>query len=173
MSTEEKRKDTPEAAEMPSQIDDSKPDFSLSNQSVDVNHLLHLREFRKRTGAMAKDCALEIRNVFPKFNRHLMAACESYEKYGIIIHPDGLRVLSEKYGIPLDEPPADIENGETVKKVRKKDSRKLPRKLTFRMTDDDFSKLESAVASEGFASVQAWLYFHFCQLLKEGEGEGE
>ena len=67
----------------------------------DVNYCLQLRTVRQQTGAMAKDAALVVREVFPKFNRQLLAQCEAWDKYGVIIHPDGLRAICKAYGVPM------------------------------------------------------------------------
>lgn len=93
------REDTSDAAEVPSQKEIIATS-SLTNPPVDVNSL-NLRDLRQATGAMAKDAALVIREVFPKFNRQLLAQCEAWDKYGVIIHPDGLRAICKAYGVPM------------------------------------------------------------------------
>lgn len=93
----EKREDAPDAAGTPSES--GVATTSLSDLPVNVNPGLSLRQIRQRTGAMAKDAALVVREVFPKFNRQLLAQCEAWDKYGVIIHPDGLRAICNAYGV--------------------------------------------------------------------------
>lgn len=97
---QEKQEDAPDAAGTPSQ----KPietGFSVTNPEPDVNPCFRLRAIREQTGVMAKDTALVVREVFPKFNRQLLAQCEAWDKYGVIIHPDGLRAICRAYGVPM------------------------------------------------------------------------
>ena len=99
---QEKREDAPDAAGTPSQNGAISTGTILSSLSADVNPSLRLREIRQQTGTMAKDAALVVREVFPKFNRQLLAQCEAWDKYGVVIHPDGLRAICEAYGVPLN-----------------------------------------------------------------------
>lgn len=103
---QEKREDAPDAAGTPSQNGATSTGTILSSPSADVNPSLRLREIRQQTGTMAKDAALVVREVFPKFNRQLLAQCEAWDKYGVVIHPDGLRAICEAYGVPLNTVPA-------------------------------------------------------------------
>lgn len=171
------QEDASDAAETPSQESPIGSAVSVSNPTADVNNCLRLKEIRQQTGAMAKDAALVVRNVFPSFNRQLLAQCENYEKYGVIIHPDGLKAICDEYGVSLEpeqpQPPGisvEIEGGGPTKPKRKKANRKLAHKLTFRMTDGDFEKMERRVRKDGFLSVQAWMYFQFTKLLG-GDGD--
>lgn len=103
---QEKREDAPDAAGTPSQNGAISTSIILSSTPADVNHSLRLREIRQQTGTMAKDAALVVREVFPKFNRQLLAQCEAWDKYGVIIHPDGLKAICEAYGVLLAVTPA-------------------------------------------------------------------
>lgn len=83
----------------------------LSKLPLNVNDLLMCKKIREQTGMMAKDAAPIIQDRFPKFSRQLLAACENPEQYGVLIHPDGLRLFMERCGMALppvsvqDEPP--------------------------------------------------------------------
>lgn len=107
------REDTSDAAEVPSQKEIIATS-SLTNPPVDVNSL-NLRDLRQATGAMAKDAALVIREVFPKFNRQLLAQCEAWDKYGIVLHPDGLQALCKTYGIATGSKPTHMSKVDSVK----------------------------------------------------------
>ena len=96
---QEQKEDAPDAAGTPSQ--NGVATTSVSDQLENVNHGLRLREIRQQTGAMAKDAALVVREVFPKFNRQLLAQCEAWDKYGVVIHPDGLRAICKAYGVQM------------------------------------------------------------------------
>lgn len=115
----EEREDAPGAAGTPSQNSAISTNAILSTLGNDVNPCLQLREIRQQAGVMAKDAALVVREVFPKFNRQLLAQCEAWEKYGVTIHPEGLRTICKAYGLPLPSmatvapPPACCPSAET------------------------------------------------------------
>ncbi len=157
-----KGEDASDAAETPSKSADVYAS-TLSNSGANVNVCLKLREMRQKTGAMAKDAALVVRDVFPKFNRQLLAQCEAWDKYGVVIHPDGLKAICEAYGVPLGGVEV-VAGGET--KPRKQPNRKLSRKLTLRMTPSDYDKVQRRIERDGFQSVQAWLYHEIIRLLE-------
>ena len=98
----EQREDASDAAETPSKKMLGTT-VSVTNQTIDVKACEDLRLIRQQTGTMAKDAALIVREVFPKFNRQLLAQCEAWDKYGIIIHPDGLRAICKTYGVPMPD----------------------------------------------------------------------
>jgi hypothetical protein len=133
---------------------------------------MQLREICQSTGAQGKEIALVVRESFPKFNRQLLAQCQAPEKYGILIHPDGLRLICDTYGVEQPaaaEPRNDLAEprNEIARLPRKKSNRKLGRKLTFRMTPKDYAKLVVKVERDGFDSVQAWLYDRVMKLLED------
>lgn len=101
---QEKREDASDAAETPSQDSTICTSRIVSGLQGNVNPCLRLREIRQQTGAMAKDAALVVREVFPKFNRQLLAQCEAWDKYGITIHPDGLKAICDAYGVTVSFP---------------------------------------------------------------------
>ncbi len=102
---QEKREDAPDAAGTPSQNGAINTNAIVSIHTPNVNPSLRLREIRQQTGVMAKDAALVVREIFPKFNRQLLAQCEAWEKYGVTIHPDGLLAICKAYGVPLNAAP--------------------------------------------------------------------
>ena len=163
---QEKREDAPDAAGTPSVENGSITDTRVAHRVPDVNDCMRLREIRMNTGAMAKDAALVVRDVFPKFNRQLLAQCEAWGKYGIIIHPEALAVICAAYGVSLPDIPAEMVI--TAPRPRKQDNRKLARKLTFRMKDEDYTLMEQRVRESGCQSSQEWLYEVVLRALQEG-----
>ena len=163
---QDKAKDAPDAPGTPSAKIGSDAGTSVTHREPNVNDCLRLREIRVDTGAMAKDAALVVRDVFPKFNRQLLAQCEAWEKYGIIIHPEALAVICAAYGVSLPDGPAEAVI--TAPEPRKKANRKLARKLTLRMTDEDYKLLERRIEESGCQSSQAWLYEVVLRALREG-----
>lgn len=94
---QDKREDAPDAAETPSSKRCAAS--SVADPPPNVNRCLRLKDVRLQSGTMAKDAALVVRKIFPKFNRQLLAQCENWDKYGVIIHPDGLDALCDAYRV--------------------------------------------------------------------------
>lgn len=163
---QDKAEDAPDAPGTPSDKTATSSTVIVANRAPNVNDCLRLREIRTNTGAMAKDAALVVRDVFPKFNRQLLAQCEAWEKYGIIIHPEALGTICAAYGVSLLDSPAEAVI--TAPEPRKKANRKLARKLTLRMTDEDYKLLEQRIKESGCQSSQAWLYEIVLRALREG-----
>ena len=162
---QDKAKDVPDAPGTPSTENGSVADTRVAHRVPDVNDCLRLREIRTNTGAMAKDAALVVRDVFPKFTRQLLAQCEAWGKYGIIIHPEALAVICAAYGVSLPDSPSEAVI--TPHSPRKQANRKLARKLTFRMKDEDYTLLEQRVRESGCQSSQEWLYDVVLRALRE------
>ncbi len=166
---QDKAKDAPDAPGTPSDKTATSSTAIVANRAPNVNDCLRLREIRTDAGAMAKDAALVVRDVFPKFNRQLLAQCEAWKKYGIILHPEALGVICSAYGVTLpDTPDILAEAVITAPEPRKKPNRKLARKLTLRMRDEDYTLLEQRVRESGCSSSQAWLYEVVLRALREG-----
>ena len=147
----------------------------VAQRKPDVNDCLHLREVIDRIDDKDKNIALVVKAAYPGFNRQLLSQCQSPEKYGVIIRPEGLEIIKAAYKVdmaPAAPDPEQSEPAETEKPKRKKEKRRLSRAVTLRMTPGDFSKMSKKVKAEGFTSVQGWLYTKVAELLKE-DGDGK
>ena len=168
------KEDTPAATGMPSGGNDWRRSstVSLSDPYRDVNQLERLKELLEDIGAMDKDVALVVRDFFPKFNRQLLSQCKNWEDYGIILHPGGLRAICNAYHLQLPKLPevAVTEEKEAPKRV---ENRKLNRKLTFRMTTDEFEVLQQRIRRDGYETFQEWMRAQIIDLLKEEAAEAE
>lgn len=169
---QDRKEDAPDAPGTPSHENGIATTASLSNRAPDVNDCLRLKEIRQQTGMMAKDVALVIRDVFPKFNRQLLAQCEAPEKYGVIIHPSGLQLICTAYSVALPPEDAPSKAVITPSVPRKHPNRKLPRKVTLHMRNEDFDLLEKRVREDGYSSGQAWLYAVVMNALHEEASHG-
>lgn len=144
----------------------------LADPFLDVKNLLRLKEILESTGALGKDAAMIIRERFPKFNRQLLSQCGQWDKYGIICHPDVLRIICEVYKIQLSIPaddPVEIKAEDTAPK--KTENRKLDRKFTLRTTVVKYSRIQKIIEKKGFKSLQDWFNAMLDDLLG-GEDDG-
>ena len=73
----------------------------LSSLIPYVNDLFNLSELRDQTGVQAKELSLVIAERFPHFSRQIFTQCANPEKYGCIPHPDLIRLIREKYNLPV------------------------------------------------------------------------
>lgn len=169
MCVQNKNEDVPVAAGTPSGGNDWRRDSIsiLADPYLDVKNLLRLKEIREGSGVMGKDIAPVVACTFPKFNRQLLSQCEHWDTTGVIIHPDGLRLICEALNVNLTEAPKDEATGEDVKpKKRKKAKRKLAVKKTIRMTAKEYEWVQKQIVEGDFLSMQAW----FTALLRSLRG---
>jgi len=128
---------------------------SISEFSPSVKDLVHLKEFRERTGLMAKDIVPIIIEDFPKFSKQAWSMCENSNQYGVVLHPDGFAKLQAKFP-------------EAVKKKKKKSGKhKLSKRISARLSDAEYDALIRKTKSDGFDTMQAFLVFMVRNYLKE------
>ncbi|MBR2132673.1 MAG: hypothetical protein IJ955_09130 [Oscillospiraceae bacterium] len=140
---------------------------TLSDPYRDVNQLERVKDLLEDIGAMDKDVALVVRDMFPKFNRQLLSQCKNWKDYGIILHPNGLRAICNAYHQQLPRTPARGVPTDAEVPPKKPENRKLCRKLAFRITTDDFEVLQQRIRRDGYETMQDWLYAQIIDLLKE------
>jgi hypothetical protein len=142
----------------------------VAERSGVVNDCLHLRDVVSQIEDKDKNIALVVKAAYPGFNRQLLSQCQSPEKYGVMIRPEGLEIIKAAYKVdvtPAAPDPAETTEPKTEKPKRKKEKRKLSRQVTLRMTPKDYQRMEKKVKADGFTSVQGWLYVKVAELLKE------
>lgn len=128
---------------------------SISEFSPSVKDLVHLKEFRDRTGLMAKDIVPIIAEDFPKFSKQAYSMCENSEQYGVVLHPDGFAKLMATF------PDA------AAKKKKKSGKNRLKKRISARLCDSEYDALIAKVRADGFDTMQAFLVFMVRNYLKE------
>lgn len=138
---------------------------SLPSGAESVNNCFRLRELRELTGIQAKTLTALVRDErFPGFNRSLFSNCESPEKYGVIPHPDVIRIICEAYGIELNA------TAPAPARKRKAGKRKLSRRITLRMTERDYAWLQTQLKKDDYPTVQSWFYAKIKEWRANEEG---
>lgn len=127
---------------------------SISEFSPTVKDLVRLKEFRDRTGLMAKDIVPIIAEDFPKFSKQAYSMCENSDQYGVVLHPDGFAKLQAKF------PGA-------VKKRKKSGKHTLTKRISARLSDAEYEALIIKSRADGFDTMQAFLVFMVRNYLKE------
>lgn len=122
--------------------DEKLTNFSLPQNPDYVKAALDLAAILRTTHVKYKDIAETVKGTFPKFNRQLLTACANWEDYGVLLHPDGLSAIYEAYEIPT---------------AKKRDNRKLDRRITFRVTSANFARIERNMERTGANTIQEYI----------------
>jgi hypothetical protein len=117
--------------------------FNSLPQNPDyVKAALDLAAILRATHVKYKDIAETVKETFPKFNRQLLTACANWEDYGVLLHPDGIASICDAYDLP---------------KAKKRDNRKLDRRITFRVTSANFARIERNMEKTGANTLQEFV----------------
>lgn len=101
-----------------------------------------LRDLRILSGIPAPAIADAIKQIFPKFDRHLLSKCEHPDLYGVTLLPRGMhaaRALAPEI------------------KPKKKDTHKNTCRIYCRMDDATYKALIGQIHQDGFKTVQDWM----------------
>ena len=104
-----------------------------------------LPEWIKATGYQAKDVAVTLKDRFPMMTRQLLAQACHWERYGVILHPDGLEILADQFGLDLNQKPKHSQK------------RKPKKALTYRCTSRMYDRILSAKQKLGIDTDQEFI----------------
>lgn len=79
-----------------------------------------------------------MRTRFPRFDSTLLSKVRNPDSYGVVLHPEGYSIL---LGYP----------------DRKPDNRKLKRRVSGRVTEEEYALLMAYIAMDGYKSMQAFI----------------
>lgn len=103
--------------------------------------MLDVKAFRESRGATAKQCADVVREQYPGYDKHLHSKVEHPEKYGIRLVLGAEQALEDAFAATFPEP-------------RKRDNRRLKARISCRMTETKFERLQRAFRQDGYATMQ-------------------
>ena len=106
-----------------------------------------LTVFRMFAGLTMKNAAQELKAQFPGIDKHLVCKCEN-PQYGICLSGAAARILKENH------PDAAKKAAEVVRK-RKADRHKNTRRVSVRLTDEEFSRLQQHLKDAGVTAQGA------------------
>ena len=113
------------------------------SQTTDyVKAAMDLATILRETRVKYRDIAETVKDVFPKFNPQLLTACANWQTYGVLLHPDGVAAIIETYD---------------VQTMKKKEHRKLDRRITFRVTSANFARIERNMEKTGANTIQEYI----------------
>lgn len=114
-----------------------------------------LKEFLVQSGTQPKDAVKAIRGLFPSFDKTLLSKCTKPWKYGVVLHPDGFRLLRTLYPQIPEAAGADGENSRVGS--RRSGKHKFTCRVQGRLSDAKFRLLQRAISEDGYATVNEWV----------------
>lgn len=96
---------------------------------------MDLKQYRESKGLSAKEIVHVIKQAYPGYDRPLNCKVEHPERYGITLCQGAVDLLSAPESF-------------------RRPNRKNPRRITFRLTDDEFSLLHTYLLADGYDTIQ-------------------
>lgn len=120
--------------------------------------MLDVKAFRESRGVTAKQCADAVREQYHGYDKHLHSKVEHPEKYGIRLVLGAEQALEDAFTGTFPEP-------------RKKDNRRLKARISCRMTETKFERLQRAFRQDGYSTMQEGISY-IINLYLEGKKDG-
>ena len=115
---------------------------SIDAEKQDVNAL---RELRLAKEVPAQAMVDIVRQMYPRYDKHLQSKAERSRLYGIRICDDAMDALYKAFA------------PEKAKR-RKPEKRTHPCRLVCRVSAEDFILIKALMQQEGISTIQDWLY---------------
>ncbi len=126
-----------------------------------------LKELISQSGAQPKDAVKIIRGLFPSFDKTLMSKCMKPWKYGVVLHPEGFRLLRTSYP-QIPETVQQITDGENSHTGNRRSGKhKFTCRVQGRLPDAKFRLLQRAISEDGYTTVNEWVVKQVDNYLKE------
>lgn len=101
-----------------------------------------LRDLRVANNIPVKEMVSTVRELFPRYDKHLHSKCEHGETYGILLNPKAMDALRVKYA--------------PAKKQTRHGKHKLTKRISCRLPDDLYEKFLRYSREDGY-NTQDWL----------------
>lgn len=102
-----------------------------------------LRELRAAKNIPVREMVACVRELFPRYDKHLHSKCEHGEVYGILLNPKAMDALRVKYA--------------PAQKQTRHGKHRLTKRISCRLTDEDYESLLRFTHEDGFEKMQDWL----------------
>lgn len=138
------------------------PAYEESVKCHDLKNVLVLAD-------LAPKSAVELlRSMFPSFDKTVLSKCCNPEKYGCVLHPDGYAALRRQIADGGDNP----QETPPVPKDRRKSSRhKFTFRVSGRLPDGKYLRLQRYIRLDGYATTQDWVADQVDAYLKRMEAK--
>lgn len=141
----------------PQKAQTKEPTDTLDQSKAAVNARNDLRDLRLRKEIPVAAMVKIVRRQYPRYDKHLQSKCERSSVYGVRLCDDAMDTLIKTY------------DPQEAKPKRKPENRKLPCRISCRMTVEDYNRLMDQVAAEGFQTTQDWLLSHIKRYLERAK----
>ena len=108
-----------------------------------------LKSILSENGISPKEAVSTLRPRFPSFDKTLLSKCQNPDKYGVVLHPDGLKALQNAFSFSAEQ--------ETKGKKHKSGGHRLRCRISCRLEDEDYAALQRRVSADGYITMQDWL----------------
>lgn len=105
-----------------------------------------LRELRLGKEVPAQDMVDIVRQMYPRYDKHLQSKAERSHLYGIRLCDDAMDALVKAFAPEKAKPPKKLE------------VRTNPYRLVCRVSTQDYNRVRTQMQREGFSTTQDWLY---------------
>lgn len=129
-----------------------------------------LKEFRIRHELTAQEMVDVLRDVYPKYDKTVQSKCENTEKYGVVLAPEGVKALYEKFA--PDEPLPAAASSKS-RKPRRDSGNKLKCRISARLPDERLEQLQQAIKADGYSTMQDWISSAVADYLYQRGKENE
>lgn len=106
---------------------------------------VNIRELRIEKGIPAADIVATVQELYSKFDKHLLSKAERPDQYGIRLCEPALIEIVAKHAPEL------------AFNAKKKDVRRLPCRISERLSKSDYTELQQALRRHGYRTMQDWL----------------
>lgn len=103
-----------------------------------------------------------VRTLYPKFDKPLLSKCKATEKYGVILAQDAMDRLYDRF-LPKEEPQKP---DAPAKPKTRHGQHRLNCRISCRLPDTDYQRLQERIRADGFSTMQDWLADIVCDYLK-------
>lgn len=108
--------------------------------------MIDLKDLRMPKGVRDKDLISEVKGLYPKYDKTLHSKCKRQE-YGITLREDATKALVLKFNL---EPVAAPQRA-------RGDGHRYTRRISCRLPDATYDKLQLYINADGYETVQSWL----------------
>lgn len=117
-------------------------DGIVSENRATVKDSEILSDWIKATGAQSKEIAVFLKQRFAMMTPQLLTQAAHWERYGVILHPEGVEMIADNYGLDLRTKP-------------KHSQKRRPKKvITFRCSQRTYDAILDAKTAEDIETDQ-------------------
>jgi len=155
---EANKKETPLLSQEEPQATEHEQSISEKKPIVNPDATTWLADMRREKQMQAKDVVPVIRARHPKFDAALYSKIERPGEYGVELIRSTAKAVKEAF----DFKPAP--------RARRADNRALPCRVQFRLSNDDFRRLQTAQNAAGYDTNQEWGHAMALKFIADSEG---